>query len=197
MMMCRISNMTSMSIVIEDIGVRLQPTGGGGSSATVRADMVAKSSDLKRHSRWLKIEEFDVVPAPQTPPPVLAPQVPTLPRRGPPLAAEAPAPAAAPSQEKDSELENLRKVVDDMRARQEEFFSFLRSSIQAPMPVPTTRVAETSIRVHPPDFSEDPIMLPGKVMPESVEVSVQMREDELPSEGFDSALAALKKAKGR
>jgi hypothetical protein len=199
MMMCRISNTTSMSIVIEDIGVRLQPSGGTGSSATVHSDMVARSSDLKRHAQWLKIEEFDVVPAPPAPLPVLAPQIPTLPRKNPPTPASSvsASPAFISNQEKDSELERLRKVVDDMRARQEELFSFLRSSVQASISVPAVRTRETPIRVSSPDFSEDPIMLPGKVMPESVEVSVQTREDEQSSEGFNSTLAALKKAKGR
>jgi len=181
MMMCRIANVTAMSIVIEDLGVRLQPVGGSGSYAMVRADMAARSIDLKRHSAWVKVDEFEIVSPDRKPVPVQAPAISILPPDV-------------------SELERLRKTIDDMSARQEKLFELLSIAMAAQPQVlaPSVRAQETSVKISPPPFiEEDTIILLGKIIPDSVEISVQTRERELAREDFDSALEALKKAKGK
>lgn len=199
MMMCRISNITPMNIVIEDLGIRLQPVGGKGSHALVRADMARRSIDLGRNTQWVKIEEFEIVSpnAPKAPHPVAAvvpakPPVAAVVPAKPPVAAEVPQ-LPQFSQPQSSELEELKKSLDGMVARQEELFKLLQLAVQRPMVSAHVPVAHFDAG----NFSSDEVILPGKLVPESVEVSVKVREDEHSADGFDDALAALKKAKNR
>jgi hypothetical protein len=177
-----------MNIVIEDLGIRLQPVGGKGSHALVRADMARRSMDLGRNTQWVRIEEFEVVSpnAPKVPHPVAV----VVPAKPPVVPEVSQLPQS--SQPQSSELEELKKSLDGMVARQEELFKLLQSAVQRPITyahVPTAHVGNFS--------SDDEIILPGKLVPESVEVNVKVREDEHSADDFDNALAALKKAKNK
>lgn len=189
MMMCRITNLTSMSIVIEDIGVRLQPTGGSGSHAVVRADTADRSSDLKNYSTfggnrpWLRIERFEVVPTANA------------------IKSQN---ASPPPPQTETELEQLRKHIEDMSARQEKMMEMLAIAFKNPPNVPGVATDEprqfTSApspqrTQSPADIDFEPIIMPGKMVPDSVEVSVQAREEEREIDDFDLALQALKKVK--
>ena len=184
MKMYRISNPTPMSIIIEDLGIRLQPAGGNGSHVSVRADLAGRSLDLK-NSKWLIVEEFDVVPNSLA---TTIPSVPIQPSASIPLPSPVPVPEmSAPADI--SELEHLRKSIDDMRIRQEVLLEFLRS----------TSGVRTDDRAKTRDQNfgkaEDPVILLGKITPDSVEVSVIAREDELSGESFDYTVEALRKVK--
>jgi len=191
-MMYRIVNVTSMNVVIEDIGLRLQPVGGTSSQAIVRADVADKSVDLKRHARWIKIEKFEIassrcaIPTVQAP----VPEVMSLPAA--PVQTPAPPPVSA---KRDVEFENLLRSMDAMKSRQEDLFALLQAAMAkpafAPSPAPF-HVVQPSVAQ-----SQDPVILPGKMLPESVEISVKPCETDLSRDDFDSALEALRKAKGR
>lgn len=183
MIMCRIVNLTSMSIVIEDIGIRLQPIRG--SHATVRADMADRSSDLKKCSSWVRVERFEVVPSS-----VVNPNRHNV-----------------DSQHNNDTVESLKKIIDGMSARQEELFKILMSSMSSqsngvgkhkPTEVFRNTLAGTDLsdtpRTSHDDFS-DTIVVPWKIVPDSVEVSVKANETEFEVDDFDAALEALKKSK--
>ena len=195
MMMSRIVNVTLMSIVIEDLGLHLQPKGGEKSCAIVRTDVAARSSDLRRHAKWVKIEEFEVLaPSHQNPP------IQSLIRRAAPVSEAVVKPAEMDS---DMEIKQLRKSMDDMKGRQEELIALCKSAMtqvpEAQIPVSATRVRETPVRVFSPDLSvEEPIILPALRVPDRVELSnVRTKENETSGESFDTTLKALKKAKKR
>jgi hypothetical protein len=195
MRMCRVTNLTSMSMVIEDIGVRLNPSWGRDGSAVIRASVAESSSDLKRcqASKWVKVENFEISsPIKAFPPPVMAPvSAPAL-FSAPPLPPPDPAPISTAER---AELEGLRQSVDQMRSRQDELFDLLRSALSdRPAGKPADRPAQPFEAVPPPD---PVVLLPGSLLPESVEISVRASESTLQRDDFDSAIAALKRAKGR
>lgn len=189
-MMCRVTNLTSMDVVIEDIGMRLQPTGGKDSSKVVRADMVDASQDIKDCARWVHVERFEIsMPSARLPSPPPVRHVPV----SPPVPVSSPLPLTNSER---AELDMLRRSVDQVFDRQEKMLELLSSlasrtgnfSPSAPVPVQFQVVA-------PPD--DEPLILPGNLIPDSVEISVRASESTLARDDFETTLAALKKAKNK
>ncbi len=58
----RITNKTSASIKLEDIGVALSPYGGNDSVAIVTADQFASSKDISKYRNWLQVESINEPP---------------------------------------------------------------------------------------------------------------------------------------
>lgn len=173
MMMARITNKTSMSLVIEDIGVRLQPAG----FASVRADVASKSKDLKKYLKWISIDYFEIVspvPAPcnVTPPPV-----------------PVPCNVTPPSRTEHMEMAKMRASIEQMKGMQEELFCLMKSMVGR---------ANFGIKLDPQGMGEEPnpVLLIGDLIPKVTEANVKTSELELPAgDEFDSTLAALKKVK--
>ena len=145
--------------------------------------MAVRSVDLKRHYAWVKVERFEVVSKDKVQPV--------------PVQVSIPIPVSAPivaSDASDStEIERLQKTIDGMAVKQEKLFELLSAALSRQGPP----VSMPSVKMGTATFSEDPVMIPGHILPDSVEVSVQASERDIDRDDFDSALVALKKARGR
>ena len=197
MMMCKVTNVTSMNVVIEDLGIRLEPAGGRNSSIVIRADVADKSADLVRVEKWIRLDRFEIV-QPSSAMSVSVSVQPVAPAAPASVPAPAPAPASVPAPvpaaSDSAEIEHLRKTLEDMRARQEELFAFLMSTRQ---PAYQTSQPVSVVKPLDQDMAVEEILLPGKIVPEVSSANVQAKETEVSKDDFDSALLALKKARSK
>lgn len=195
-MMCKITNLISTSVVIEDISIRLQPAGGKDSSAIIDASVAKRSKDLKnRCAKWVKIEWYDAprparLPSPVSPASSLAATL--LPMVEPVPVPAVPAPVSSapvfPSIDiLEKTVQNVGKKQDDIERKQDEILTLLRSS-------PSVRIGPTMSG--PVVDPSDPMMIPDHILPDSAEISVKVREDRIERHDFDITRKALKKLKG-
>lgn len=185
MMMCRISNITSMNIIIEDIGVRLSPNNGAGSCVIVRADIAEKSVDIKRCLKWIRIETFEVIHSGgyRCPPPQIAPAQPVL-----VVQPVQPIQSTQDIQTQNCDgLSKLHKSIGDMIAKQEELIRLVSESRM-------TRRESNNVTENRHSDIDTQVILPGKLIPESVEVSMVVSEDDIEHNDFDRAKEALRRA---
>jgi hypothetical protein len=83
-----------------------------------------------------------------------------------------------------------------MQSRQEELFDMLRAAFRGRPQESSAGQTNTGARPAP-EPAPEPVVLVGNIVPKSVEVAVHAKEDVHQRDDFDSALAALKKARGK
>jgi pyruvate carboxylase len=166
-----------MSIVFEDIGVRLPYKG---SSTVINAIAVEKSKDLKTHKNWVSVEPVSF-PKPMPIWPLIKPTSPQI---------EVEQPSKPPSSELNEVRQSLRKIEQSTKA----MLDLLASRSLSP------EVIQTSPS-HLKDFPEvsqlsDPMFIPKTMMPKDAEISIHTKKGEV-SVDLDAVTDALRRARKR
>jgi len=176
----RITNMSSMSVVIEDIGVRLN---GRGSTVIIDAGLLASSKLINQVSSLLLIEDYRPAPAiwpfATNPPPTVTK---IKSDRKPP---EPPKVAVPANQSLDLSplTDRLDKLVSLMSNPQVVY--------QSGAEAPSHRFSAPS--VPPPDL----VFIPSSILPTDATSSLQVKTEELANSDISDSVAALRRMKGK
>jgi hypothetical protein len=206
-MFYKITNLLSTSVVVEDLGVRLNARG----SCTVRADSWAQSNDARdlEAKRWVRADKQYVqgrsspslaIPHPQ--PPKLVPQDP-LPPAPQSTPAVPPASGIPISQESFDRFlrnqEELMKMMAGLAGSVPEKFDQINKSIQA-MPAPAVvPYRPGSVQAHeysPAARGSDPMFIPASIVPKDAQANIKVQEGEVESD-VGSNVDALKRMRKR
>lgn len=170
----KITNISSSSVVIEDIRVYLS---GRGDSSIVNADVLAKSKDIIAVRSLVRIDEIKV-PRPMPIWPFHKPEPP----------------------KEESSDKGMGVIENDIRAIKE-LLTELLSRPSAPSAevvaahLQVARERRELLRTGElPLAPADPMFVPNKIIPEDAESVIKTEEVEVTPEDFDGDLAALKKA---
>jgi hypothetical protein len=201
-MFYKITNLLSTSVIVEDIGVRLDAK----ASCTVRADSWAQSNDARdlEAKRWVRADKQFVQGAPPPAMTVIRPQ----PRRAlvpldPPVSQSQintpPVSGVPVSQESfDRFLKNqeeLMKMVTGIAGAVPAGMDAINKSIQA-MPAPAVvPYRPGSVQAHeysPAARGADPMFIPAAIVPKDAQANIKVQEGEVQTD-VGSSVDALKK----
>jgi len=184
-MMYLVTNRLATSLVIEDIGIRLEPAGGTASSKLLTEQTYRVSHKLKEYEqrKWIAI-------AVRNSPPPKAP-IPIWPFSASPAQPPSPPPISAESTALHTLVAKLEAIVQALQAP-------LVAASRTPAPTPATvyQAAASLPRVTPSiQASDEPIFIPKQIMPTSADVSINVATSETDREDYDADLKALKSAR--
>jgi hypothetical protein len=172
---CKITNISSISVVIEDMGVYLP---GRGDSSIVNADILKKSRNILDVKGLIRIDEVKV-PKPMPVWPFHKPEIPEeeeTPRR---------------------ELGNIEKDIRDIKKLLAELLS-RPSAPPAEVVAAHLQVARERRELLKsgtlPLAPEDPMFIPSTIVPDDAEAEIKASETEVIPDDFDGSLEALKRA---
>jgi len=192
----KVTNITAMSVTIEDIGLTFRP----GEFNIVNASAVDKSSDLQRYRSWVKVEPVVI---PQKGPPNPIRLVRPVDAPGVPKPVSEPSPAVPPvpppvPPEVQRSVDDLTRKLDDANQQHQADMTMIKSLLSQIIAGGVRTSASVSDRASDSD-SPIPIVLPGNIVPksESVKAHVKTEEGEVDADGFDAKREALKKNRSR
>lgn len=185
----RLTNRMPMTVVLEDMGVTLQRAGGTDSSVVVPAALYLGSSDAKKHASWFRVESIQEPSS--APPPVHAVHPPprldtdTSPAPAPPVF---PAPSPSPA------IESLHATVRELDAKMAQFISIMANAQnQQVVYLPSDESPRGGHRPRSSVREEDPVFIPGSILPKGAESHISVQEGDSSDEGFDDSAEALRK----
>lgn len=197
MIMYKVTNITTMNVTVEDLGLNLQP----GESTLIATDAYEKSSDLAEHKNWFKIEPV-VIPkkGPPTPVKLFKPSSPThIPDKGVDVTHRTPSTPGVSLQDferfADSLKEEIGKNDERLRSELSELMEMVKGVVtSAPALAPSS--VGPPVPSAPAEPSEvSPVVLSGNIIPVDGEVTarVKTREDDVVVSDFDETRKALRK----
>ena len=171
-------NRLPTSLIIDDIGVRLDPAG----FKTLSAQTYASSKRIQEfeQKKWVNVS---IRHAPQVKLPVpvwpfsASPVTPSIPP---------PPPSTAEASVLQGLVAELKGIIGSLKAPQ---------TISAP--VTSRTAAAPSEIVYAVQPSDEPMFIPKQILPNTADVNINVAKSETEREGFDDGLAALKKARKR
>lgn len=179
-MMYMVTNRLATSLIIEDIGIRLEPAGGTASSKLLTEQTYHASRKLKEYEqkKWIAISVRT------SPPPKAA--IPIWPFSVAPVHPQLPVP---------SESAALHALVTKLEGIVQSLQAPLMAVSRAPAPSPATIYqAATALPQSMPSSqaSDEPMFIPKQIMPDAADVNINVATSETEREDYDAGLAALK-----
>lgn len=176
----QITNLLHTSLTIEDIGVVLQSAGGKDSIKILPEQTYHSSRIIKKYERQKWVSTKIILDGPKKSIPVWpfsSTSEIVAPRR-PPSSPPPPSPSA-PNESFHHLETKLDKILDLLRMSSTPSAvrtAFIPSAVSAP---------------------SEPMFVPSKILPESAEVRINVKESEMDSSGMDEKIEALRKARRR
>ncbi len=187
----RITNISSMSISIEDMGILLA---GKGSSAEASADSANRSQSLMRVSQHVRVTS---IPDPTLRPKIVSPSSHVSSNKDMPLwpfnkPSVSPPPPSEPKSADSHVLTQMRDLLQELVSKQP---SSLPPAI--PQPQPTPRFEDLPPPSGPSRIlaNDIPIYVPGKIVPDVTDESIHPEETSRDKPNFNESKAALKRLK--
>jgi len=166
MKLCRLTNLTSIDLSIEDLGVHLP---GRGSQAVVNADSATASKNLKEMVKLVRVENI-----PESRPMPIWPFIKDSPVQS--LSASNPV-----------ENTEFSRRLDEINQSQKEILLLLRHmNIQPKVTTPDYSASIDS-------GSSDPMFIPDRIMPTTQEIRMKVRESEVDKSDMDSSKKVLRR----
>jgi capsular polysaccharide biosynthesis protein len=176
-----VTNRLLTSLVIDDIGLRLEPSG-----SKLLSEQTYKTSRLLREyeqKKWVTVAVRSDAPA-KAPVPIWPFSAVSAPR------VHEPPPVVAPA-----EATVLQGLVVELKG----IISSLQAPLAAAARTPVTITSPTAAAVHPvasiAQPVDEPMFIPRQILPNTADVSINVAKSETEDAGFDAGLEALKKAR--
>lgn len=203
MIMYKITNVTAMSVTVEDLGLNLQP----GESTLITTNAYEKSFDLTKHKEWFKVEPV-AIPKKGPPVPVrlFSPASPVhVPEK--PIQASVPQSATSSVSHQDLErlADNLKKEIADnlkkeigkndqqIRLDLGTLIDMVKSMMASPKGSQAIQSESSKSSAGSSDDEISPAILPGNIVPDKITAKVRTQEDEVSASDFNETRKALRK----
>ena len=168
-----ITNRLGTSLLIADIGVRLEP----GSSKELMEHTFKSSRQLREYEqkKWVGIAVRSAAPK-KVPMPI-------WPFSSTPASVPTPTPSPSPD----------TTILHGLVAKLENLIVGLQARTSTTGPTAATELTV----IQQPQRSDEPMFIPSQIVPDTADVSINVATSETDRQGFDAGLEALKKARKR
>jgi hypothetical protein len=170
----KLTNQISSSLVIEDIGVKLN---GKGDFRIVDSETALKSKDLIRMSGLVKQEKVSM--------PKIWPFASNPPSPSPPKPQPLSIQKSEPIQVIDKGLDQS-EIISELSSKMDKILQMLSDKSNQPPIIINQSSSSVTGKSQTMKKSEDPIFIPNKILPDTVDSKINMETDEIEKDNIDN-----------